>query len=283
MARPLKIGLVQMRSGTSIARNLADMDGLVREAALAGATYIQTPEMTGLVESNRKGLFANAVSQNADPIAQRASELAQALNITLHIGSTPILLDEGRVANRAFVFGPDGAQLGTYDKLHMFDVDLDNGESWRESAVYRPGDDAKILDTTFGKLGLAICYDVRFPELFAQQALQGTEIITTPAAFTKQTGAAHWHVLLRARAIETGSFLASAAQGGHHEDGRETYGHSLIVSPWGEVLAELDHDEPAILVAEIDLDDVAAARGKIPNLKHRRGFGMQNDNAGQPT
>lgn len=264
-----------MRSTISVERNVADMDALVREAAKQGAHYIQTPEMTGLVQADRKGLFASVTDEVNDPIAQKASMLARELGIILHIGSTPILLDEGRVANRAFVFGPDGAVLGRYDKLHMFDVDLDNGESWRESAVYRPGDDAAVLNTQFGALGLGICYDVRFPELFAQQALNGAEILTTPAAFTKQTGAAHWHVLLRARAIETGSFMASAAQGGTHEDGRETFGHSLIVDPWGVIIAELDHDDAGVLTANIDLNDVQKARGKIPNLKHRRSFGLQ--------
>lgn len=274
MTRPLTMGLVQMRSGTDMARNIADMEKLVRQAASQGAYYIQTPEMTGLLQANRQELFASVHHEVNDPLVVRASQLAAELGVILHIGSTPILLDEGRVANRAFVFGADGACLVTYDKLHMFDVDLDHGESWRESAVYCAGDRAKVLNTAIAgcdfNLGLGICYDLRFPELFAAQALAGAEMLTTPAAFTKQTGAAHWHVLLRARAIETGSFVASAAQGGHHEDGRETYGHSLLVDPWGGIVAALDHDDPDVLVAEINFEEVLKARQKIPNLRHRR-------------
>lgn len=274
MTRALTIGLVQMRSGTDLARNVTDMENLVRQAAAKGAHYIQTPEMTGLLQANRQGLFTSIYAEADDPLVAKARQLAAELGIVLHIGSTPILLGEGRVANRAFVFGVDGGLLARYDKLHMFDVDLDNGESWRESAVYSAGDQATVLNTAIGdvdfNLGLGICYDLRFPELFAQQALAGAEILTTPAAFTQQTGAAHWHVLLRARAIETGSFVASAAQGGTHEDGRVTYGHSLIVDPWGGIVAALDHDEPDVLVAKINLEKVVQSRKKIPNLQHRR-------------
>lgn len=274
MTRALTIGLVQMRSGTDLDRNIVAMEDLVRQAAAKGAHYIQTPEMTGLLQANRQGLFGCVQPEATDPLVARASQLAAELGVILHIGSTPILLDEGRVANRAFVFGTDGTCLVRYDKMHMFDVDLDHGESWRESAVYCAGDRAKVLNTAMGgvdfNLGLGICYDLRFPELFAAQALAGAEILTTPAAFTKQTGAAHWHVLLRARAIETGSFVASAAQGGIHEDGRETYGHSLIVDPWGGIVAALDHDEPDVLVAAINLENVLHSRKKIPNLQHKR-------------
>ncbi|HRP79484.1 MAG TPA: carbon-nitrogen hydrolase family protein, partial [Aquamicrobium sp.] len=206
------------------------------------------------------------------PVERAAAKLAAELGIVVHLGSTAIARADGKIANRAFVFGPDGGLLATYDKIHMFDVDLDNGESWRESAAYTPGDAAVVVDLDFARLGLGICYDVRFPQLFRAQALAGAQILTMPAAFTRQTGEAHWHVLQRARAIENGAFVISAAQGGRHEDGRETYGHSLIVDPWGRVVAEADHDEPGVVIADIDLAEVAQARARIPNLKNAREF-----------
>jgi predicted amidohydrolase len=203
-----------------------------------------------------------------------AAKLSGELGIWLHVGSTPIALGGGKVANRAFLFGPDGMKRVSYDKIHMFDVDLDNGESWRESAIYQPGDRAVTTDIGDARLGLAICYDVRFPDIFRRQALAGAEILTVPAAFTRQTGEAHWHVLLRARAIENGAFVVAAAQGGTHEDGRETYGHSMIIDPWGRILAEKDDDEPGVITAEVDLDAVLEARQKIPNLKNIRPFDL---------
>jgi len=176
------------------------------------------------------------------------------------------------VANRAFLFSPQGRLVATYDKIHMFDVDLDNGESWRESATYEPGTKAVVAALPFGRLGLAVCYDLRFPQLFNAEALAGADILTVPAAFTRQTGEAHWHALLRARAIENGAFVIAAAQGGRHEDGRETFGHSMIVDPWGRIVAEADHDSPGVVLADIDLGQVAAARSKIPNLSNARAF-----------
>jgi len=269
-----KAAAVQMRSGKDPARNVVDFEALVREAAGKGATYVQTPEMTGAIIRDKADRVAAFRPEGQDVIVAAARRLSAELGIHLHVGSTGILRDDGKIANRAFLFTPDGTLAARYDKIHMFDVDLDNGESWRESATYEPGVDAQIVDIGAARLGFAICYDVRFPHLFRAEALAGAEVLSVPAAFTRQTGEAHWHVLLRARAIENGAFLVAAAQGGLHEDGRETYGHSLIVDPWGKVLAEVDGDEPGIAIAEIDTAQSAAARGKIPNLKNAREFGV---------
>lgn len=269
---------VQMRSGESPERNAADMERLVREAAAQGAIYIQTPEMTGALIRDKEARAASFTSQDKDIVVATARKLASELGIFLHVGSTAILRADGKLANRALLFGPDGATLATYDKIHMFDVDLDNGESWRESAAYEPGTEAVVIPINDAKLGFAVCYDLRFPQLFRAEAMSGAEVLTVPAAFTRQTGEAHWHVLLRARAIENGAYVVAAAQGGLHEDGRETYGHSLIVDPWGRIIAEAAHDEPAVIVAEIDPAQSIAARKKIPNLRNARDFTI---NAGE--
>ncbi|WP_027143430.1 carbon-nitrogen hydrolase family protein [Mesorhizobium sp. WSM3626] len=273
-----KAAAVQMRSGESPERNAADMERMVREAAVQGATYIQTPEMTGALIRDRQARAASFTSEDKDIIVSTARRLARELGVFLHIGSTAILRADGKLANRALLFGPDGATLATYDKVHMFDVDLDNGESWRESAAYEPGTEAVVTGIGGAKLGFAVCYDLRFPQLFRAEAMAGADLLSVPAAFTRQTGEAHWHVLLRARAIENGAFVVAAAQGGLHEDGRETYGHSLIVDPWGRIIAEAAHDEPDVIVAEIDPAQSIAARKKIPNLKNARDFTI---NAGE--
>ncbi|MFC5387197.1 carbon-nitrogen hydrolase family protein [Aquamicrobium segne] len=267
-----KVAAVQMRSGESPERNAADMEILVREAAAKGATYVQTPEMTGAMVREKQTRDALFVSEDRDVIVKAARRLAAELGIFLHIGSTAIRRPDGKVANRALVFSPKGEILAIYDKIHMFDVDLDHGESWRESDGYEPGSQAVIAEIDGVKFGMAICYDLRFPQLFRAESLAGAQVLTVPAAFTRQTGEAHWHVLLRARAIENGAFVIAAAQGGLHEDGRETYGHSLIVDPWGRILAQADHDQPGVIVAEIDPAQSALARGKIPNLKNSREF-----------
>jgi len=277
----VRVAALQMRSGQEVARNAADFEALVREAAGRGAAYVQSPEMTGALMRDKQALKASLKPQDEDVIARTAARLAAELGIVVHVGSTAIARPDGKVANRAFVFGPDGTLLATYDKIHMFDVDLDNGESWRESATYEPGAASTVVELPFGRVGLAVCYDVRFPQLFRAQALAGAQVLTMPAAFTRQTGEAHWHVLQRARAIENGAFVISAAQGGRHDDGRETYGHSLVVDPWGRVLAEADHDEPAVVVADIDLAAVAEARGRIPNLKNAREFRVEHVTATQ--
>jgi len=268
----MRVACIQMRSTPSIVENISAMEMFVREAADAGAEYIQTPEMTGILQKNRKGLFAEIKFQKDDPLVKRAAELASELGVWLHIGSHAILIGEEKAANRAFLFSPEGELITIYDKIHMFDVDLDNGESWRESKVYQPGEKSVLVETAFAKLGMSICYDIRFPHLYRQYALEGAEILTAPASFTRQTGRAHWHTLMKARAIENGAFMIAAAQAGDHEDGRETYGHSIIVNPWGEVIAELDNDEPGFVVCDIDLEAVRKARSKIPNLANSRKF-----------
>lgn len=265
---------VQMCSGTDPVRNIEIMEGLVRQAARDGATYVQTPEMTGALQRDRAGLMAILAREEDDLVVSAARRLAAELGIYLHIGSTAIDRGDGFIANRGFLFAPDGEKLVSYDKIHMFDVDLDNGESWRESAVYSPGAEVKTASLPFGALGFAICYDVRFPELFRAQAVSGVEVMSLPAAFTRQTGEAHWHVLLRARAIENGMFVIAAAQGGVHEDGRETYGHSIIIDPWGKVLAEAGPAGASVIIADIDPAAVKAARARIPNLKNARSFTM---------
>jgi predicted amidohydrolase len=271
----VKVAALQMRSGTSPERNAAEFEALVREAAGKGAVYVQSPEMTGALVRGKDELRAILKPEAEDLIALKAAELAKELGIIVHVGSTAIDRGDGKVANRGFVFGANGERIATYDKIHMFDVDLDNGESWRESATYEPGTCATVVDLPFGRLGMAVCYDVRFPQLFRAQALAGAQILSMPAAFTRQTGEAHWHVLQRARAIENGAWVITAAQGGKHEDGRETYGHSLIIDPWGRIVAEADHDEPAVVIAEIDPAASAEARKKIPNLKNARPFEVE--------
>ncbi|MEL6750471.1 MAG: carbon-nitrogen hydrolase family protein [Pseudomonadota bacterium] len=260
--------VVQMRSGTDPQANIDAMETGVRQAAAQGATFVQTPEMTGMVQARRSAFFDALKVEEDDPLVPRAAKLAKELGVHIHIGSTPVLADDGRAANRAFLFAPDGEIIATYDKIHMFDVDLDNGESWRESAVYNPGNYAVLAEMGDTKIGMGICYDCRFPSLSHQYAIGGAQVLAYPSCFTRQTGRAHWHTLLRARAIETGSFVIAAAQGGDHEDGRETYGHSLIIGPWGDVLAEVEGEEPGIAVAEIDTARSDEARAKIPNLKN---------------
>ncbi|EFL87951.1 carbon-nitrogen hydrolase family protein [Ahrensia sp. R2A130] len=273
---PFTAAVVQMRSTTDMTENVEAMDAAVREAAAQGATYIQTPEMTGLVQASRKPFFQQVVAEDNDPVAARAAALAKELGVTLHIGSTPVLVSEGRAANRALIYSPSGELLARYDKIHMFDVDLDNGESWRESAVYEPGREAVMVEIADALFGIAICYDCRFPELHTAYAKAGCTVLTGPSCFTRQTGGAHWHTLLRSRAIETGSWMIAAAQGGDMADGRETYGHSLIIDPWGVVVAEVTGEEPGIALAEIDPAAALAARQKIPNLKNGRAFELKS-------
>ncbi|WP_426229494.1 carbon-nitrogen hydrolase family protein [Pararhizobium sp. DWP3-4] len=271
----LKAAAIQMCSGVDPARNAETMVRLVREAAAQGATYVQTPEMTGALQRDRAAMKAALRDESNDLIVAAASKLAGELGIHLHVGSTAIGLADGKMANRGFLFAPDGQKITHYDKIHMFDVDLDNGESWRESSAYTPGGTARLVSLPFGKLGCAICYDVRFPELFRAQAAAGAQIMSVPAAFTRQTGEAHWEILLRARAIENGMFVIAAAQAGVHEDGRETFGHSMIIDPWGRVLASAGGTGEGIVVADIDIGAVAAARAKIPNLKNGRAFTLE--------
>ncbi|MEP1090257.1 MAG: carbon-nitrogen hydrolase family protein [Rhizobiaceae bacterium] len=268
--------VVQMSSGTDIEKNVAAMETGIREAASQGASFIQTPEMTGMVQQKRVAFFQALQDEANDPVAPAAAKLAAELGVTIHIGSTPIRVGEKMAANRSYLFGPDGSQLATYDKIHMFDVDLDNGESWRESAVYQPGTRGVTVEAEGALMGLAICYDCRFPELHTAYARLGVEVLTGPSCFTRQTGKAHWHALLRSRAIENGAFMIAAAQGGDLEDGRETFGHSIIINPWGEVIAEVSGEKPGVALAQIDTLQVAQARAKIPNLLNNRAFSIES-------
>jgi predicted amidohydrolase len=262
---------IQMRTGIDVAGNVAAAEALIREAAGQGAGYVLTPEMTTILDRERPRLLAAISPEESDLSLKRFQALAKELGIHLHIGSMAIRLGEDGVANRGFLIGPDGVIRARYDKIHMFDVDLAGGESYRESRLYRPGNQAVAVDLPWTRLGMTICYDVRFPNLYRVLARSGAAVMAVPAAFTRTTGEAHWHVLIRARAIETGSFIVAAAQGGSHEDGRETYGHSMIVDPWGRILAEAG-TEPGVIVAEIDPQMSATVRGRIPALANERAF-----------
>jgi predicted amidohydrolase len=262
-----------MRSGRDPIRNRDAAIAMVREAADRGAHFVQTPEMTSLIERSRASLFEKVGPEETDVTLAGLREAARETGLTIHIGSIAVRSGD-KIANRAYVLDGEGEITARYDKVHLFDVDLPNGESWRESATYTGGDKAVLADTPWGLLGLTICYDVRFPALYRALAEAGASMLSAPACFTRQTGEAHWHVLHRARAIETGSFMISAAQGGVHEDGRETFGHSVIIDPWGRVLAD-GTSEPGLVMAEIDLSLVADARGRIPTLKHGRPFTVE--------
>jgi predicted amidohydrolase len=266
-----RAALVQMRCGTTVEANLQAAEAAIRRAVEGGADYILTPENTSLMELSSKKLFANTLPEEGNPGVERFAALARELGVWLHIGSMAIRLSDTKVANRSFVFSPDGEIAARYDKIHMFDVDLPGGESYRESKNYQPGEQAVTVDLPWGRLGLTTCYALRFPALYRVLAQAGADFITVPSAFTAQTGEAHWHILLRARAIETGAFMFAAAQGGEHEMGRSTYGHSLIISPWGEILSEAGTD-PDLILADIDLARVSDARSRIPSLSHDRDF-----------
>ncbi|MAU60749.1 MAG: amidohydrolase [Parvibaculum sp.] len=263
---------VQMRSSCDVAENIAAAKTLVREAASKGADLVMTPEMTSLLVTRTSDLFDKAREEKDDEALAAFRALAKEKGIWLLLGSLPIRLSDAKVANRSFLLSPEGEVAASYDKIHMFDVDLEVGESYRESRNYEPGAEAVLARLPWGRIGLTICYDVRFPQLYRTLAQAGADFLTVPAAFTRQTGEAHWHTLLRARAIETGCFVFAPAQGGKHECGRETYGHSLIIAPWGEVLAEAANDEPGVILAGIDMERIASARRKVPSLGHDRGF-----------
>jgi deaminated glutathione amidase len=273
MTATFKAAMVQMRSGLTPAANIDSAVRMIGEAKAAGANYVQTPEMTNILAADREQLFAAIVEEEKDASLASLRECARKLCITLHVGSLAIKLSHDKAVNRSFLIDPKGEILARYDKIHMFDVDLINGESYRESYSYRPGELGVLYDLPWGRLGLTICYDVRFPALYRALAEAGASLLAIPSSFTQQTGQAHWHVLNRARAIENGSFVFAAAQGGKHENGRETFGHSLIVDPWGRVLAE-GGTEPGIILAEIDPAAAATARARIPSLQHGRRFEM---------
>jgi len=270
-ASTFKAAMIQMRAGLDSGANIDAAVRFIGEAKSAGADYVLTPEMTNILAAKREQLFAAIVEEQSDPALATLRELARKLGIHVHIGSLAIKISPDRAANRSFLIDPKGDILARYDKIHMFDVDLQGGESYRESRNYRPGELAMLADMPWGRMGMTVCYDLRFPALYRALAEAGATMLAIPSAFTKQTGEAHWHVLIRSRAIENGCFVFAAAQGGTHENGRDTFGHSLIVDPWGRIIAE-GGIEPGIVMAEIDPAEVANARARIPSLQHGRRF-----------
>lgn len=271
MSGAFKAALVQMRSSDDVAENIRDATQMIREAAAKGAHYIQTPENTCLMAPDGGAKLSLTFAEDADPALPAFRRLAETLGVWLHIGSLAIKVSATHVANRSFLISPKGEIAARYDKIHLFDVDLPNGEVYRESATVAPGDRLVTAELPWGRLGLSICYDLRFPHLYRAFGQGGSAFIAIPAAFTETTGQAHWHVLQRARAIENGCFVFAAAQGGTHANGRQTFGHSLIIGPWGEILAEGGKD-PGVIMAEIDPGAVAAAHGRVPSLRHDRAF-----------
>jgi predicted amidohydrolase len=269
----MRAGLVQLTSGDDPAANLPVTLGFIREAAAAGAEFVLTPEVTNIVSSDRAHQQAVLQPEESDPMLVALTAEARALGIWLLIGSLALKTGDadGRFANRSFLVSPEGEIVARYDKIHMFDVDVSAREVYRESAAFRPGARAVLADTPLGKIGLSICYDLRFPQLYRRLARAGAQIISVPAAFTAVTGAAHWESLLRARAIETGCFVLAPAQCGQHGPSRFTHGHSLAVSPWGEVLAD-GGTSPGVTMVDFDLADVETARRRIPSLTHDRAF-----------
>ena len=271
-----RAGCVQLCTGRDPRSSLDEAERLIRAAAADGCVYVQTPEQTACMEMNRVALMAIISAQESDMHLKRMQALARELDIWLHVGSMAfrVTASDGsgdKAANRSVLIGPDGAIAATYDKIHMFDVDLANGESYRESASFEAGQTAVVADLPWGCLGFSICYDLRFPHLYRALSQKRANLLAIPSAFTKKTGEAHWHVLMRARAIENGAFVFAAAQGGMHENGRKTYGHSLIVDPWGTILAEAG-DAPCFIAADIDMAKVSEARASVPSLRHDQAF-----------
>lgn len=265
-----KIALFQTTAGLDPVANARSLVDAIEQAAARGAEILFTPEMSGLLDRDAKRAAKVLRSQEQDQVLAAAVDAASRERIWLHIGSLAVLTEGGKVANRSFIIDREGEIRATYDKIHLFDVDLPTGESWRESNVYSPGRGVVLVNgTPVGKLGLTICYDLRFPGLFARLAESDADVIAVPAAFTVPTGKAHWHVLLRARAIEAGLFVVAAAQVGHHEDGRTTFGHSLVIDPWGEILLDMGEGK-GVGFADIDLKRISDVRSRIPALNHRR-------------
>lgn len=264
---------VQLRSGDDVAENIRETEKLVRAAARDGAHFVATPENTTLMAPDGGAKLAHSHEEARDPALPVFGSLAKELGVWLLIGSLAIKVSDTKTANRSFLFSPDGKVTARYSKIHLFDVNLPSGELYRESNTVAGGDEAVVAATPWGKIGLSVCYDIRFPQLYRGMAQKGAFAFTAPSAFTETTGKAHWHVLLRARAIENGAFVIAPAQGGLHANGRRTYGHSLIVDPWGEILAE-GGTEPGVFAADIDPRLSVEARGKVPSLEHDRAFGL---------
>jgi len=276
---PFTAAMIQLRTSLSPEQSFEQAAALIRKAKADGADYVQTPEMSNLMQENRHALFALLQDEQNDRSLAGYRELARELDIVVHVGSLAVRATAERAANRSFLIDRSGDIVARYDKIHMFDVDLGNGETYRESANYQPGEVAAVADLPWGRLGLSICYDLRFPSLYRALAEAGSSFISIPSAFTRKTGEAHWHVLMRARAIETGCYIFAAAQGGKHENGRETFGHSLIVDPWGTILAEGD-TEPGVILARIDPAKVESVRKSIPSLQHGRRFSVTDLHGG---
>ena len=266
-----KAACLQVNASNDMDANIQAVAGLTCDARAAGAQMVFMPENVAMMEWGRKNILAKAHREASHPALAAFSELARETGLWMHCGTLAVLLEDGRVANRTIIMDPRGDIVTRYDKIHMFDADLGNGEVYRESSTFAPGDAAVLVGTPWGKLGLAICYDLRFPHLFRSLAQNGADFLAIPAAFTRPTGRAHWHVLMRARAIETGCFVFAPAQCGDHAGDRQTYGHSLIISPWGVVLAD-GGEQPGYILAQIDTDEIAEARQKIPSLNHDRPF-----------
>ena len=272
-----RVALIQTRTPASHAAALAELEPIIREAAGQGARLIATPEGSNVLQRDRAKLLPVLTSVEEDPVVRGVRALARELGVEILIGSALVRREDGQAANRAVFIRSDGSIDTTYDKIHMFDVDLPArgdkpAEKARESEVYTPGETTALIDAEAGRLGLSICYDIRFPQLYRALSKAGAQILAIPAAFTRPTGEAHWEVLLRARAIENGAYVIAPAQGGFHEDGRGTWGRSTVVAPWGEVIAKLDHDEPGVLIADLDLSEVAKARAAITALANDRAF-----------
>jgi deaminated glutathione amidase len=267
----LRVACIQLNSGPDIAANLDLAAAQVRAAQQAGAEFIALPENASLMVADRAEKFARAKTEATHPALPFFADLARSTGTWIMAGSHAIKLNDQQLANRCYLFNPAGERVAAYDKIHLFDVDLPTGESHRESASFKPGDRAMLADTPWGKLGMTICYDVRFAALYRKLAQAGASIITVPSAFTVPTGRAHWHILLRTRAVETGCFVLAPAQCGTHDGGRQTFGHSLIINPWGEILAEA-HNNTGYILADLDLDEVVRVRSALPSLKHDREF-----------
>lgn len=271
MTPSLKAACIQVNASNDMDRNIQAAAALACDARAAGAELVVMPENVSMMEWGRANIIAKAQPEDQHKALKSFRELARETGLWLHAGSLSVLLDDDKVANRTYVISPDGEIAAQYDKIHMFDVDLGEGEVYRESATFAPGREAVLAQTPWGAVGLTICYDLRFPQLYRSLAHSGASIITVPAAFTRITGKAHWHVLLRARAIETGCFILAPAQCGDHAGGRQTFGHALIVSPWGAILADAG-EQPGYVMASLDLSQVEEARAKVPSLTHDRVF-----------
>jgi predicted amidohydrolase len=275
-----KAACVQVNTSNDMAQNIAVTADLVRRARDLGADFITTPEAVLMIERGRKNIMAKSADEAHHAGLAAFRDMARETEAWLLAGSLAVTTDDERLANRSVLLDPKGNVVARYDKIHMFDIDLPNGESYRESRVYRPGEEMVLAELPWGTLGLTVCYDMRFPHLYRDLAKAGADFITVPSAFTRPTGRAHWHVLLRARAIETGCFVIAAAQCGTHVGDRKTYGHSLMINPWGEVISDAGPDEIGVTLADIDTEQIAEARGRIPALQHDRVYRSSGAEAG---